>query len=256
MKTPIVMAAFGTTSRALDTYSFIDENVKNRFEGHEIIWAYSSRMVKDAIKKRRHMDLKHPHQVLNELKSRGVEWAVVQSMHLMCGHEFYRLVEETRSCDIRTAIGLPLLSAPEDYLATVDVLKGIRRAEDEALVMVGHGSDHPSWSTYPALQQLFDRRIGGGFYVGVVEDGWPSQEEIVAAVKRDGFERVRLMPLMLVAGVHFYEDLTGEEDDSWKSAFEKENITVSPVSEGIGKETGIIDIFCHHIQSALDIIPR
>ncbi len=256
MKTPIVMAAFGTTSKALDTYSFIDQIVKQRFPEHEIIWAYSSRMVRDSIKKDRNLDLKHPHEVLDDLKQRGFEWAVVQSLHLMCGHEFNRLVAEARSCNIRTSIGLPLLCAPEDYLATIEALRGACQVKKEAVVMVGHGSDHPSWCSYMALQQLLHREIGQGIYVGVVEEGCPSQEEIVAAVKQDGFEKVRLMPLMLVAGVHFYEDLAGEEDDSWKSAFEKENIAVSLVPDGIGKQTGIVDIFCRHIQSALDIIPR
>jgi sirohydrochlorin cobaltochelatase len=256
MKTPIVMAAFGTTSKALDTYSFIDETVKQHFPEHEILWAYSSRMVRDSIKKERNLVLKPPREVLEELESRSFEWAVVQSLHLMCGHEFNRLVAESQACSIRTAIGLPLLCAPEDYLETIEVLRNACQVKDEAVVLVGHGSDHPSWCTYMALQQLLNQKIGRGIYVGMVEEGCPSQEEIVAAVQHDGFEKVRLMPFLLVAGVHFHEDLAGAEDDSWKSAFEKKNIAVSLVPDGIGKQPGIIDIFCRHIQSALDIIPR
>jgi sirohydrochlorin cobaltochelatase len=79
MKTPIVMAAFGTTTRALETYSFMNERISARFPDHEIFWSYSSRMVKDWIKKRRNIDLKHPHEVLYELEEKGFSWAVVQS---------------------------------------------------------------------------------------------------------------------------------------------------------------------------------
>ena len=255
MKTPIVITAFGTTTKALDTYAFIDQILKARFPEHEIVWAYSSRMVKDAVKKKKNIDLKHPHQVLNELKDRGYSWAVVQSLHLMCGHEFYRLVEEAKNCDIRTSVGLPLLCAPDDYLATIEALRDICDVSDEAIVMVGHGSDHPSWCSYPALQQMFDQTSGRGIYIGVVEEGCPSREEIIKAVKKDGFRKVRLMPLMLVAGVHFCEDLAGDED-SWKTAFEEENIAVTLVPDGIGKNPGIIDIFCRHIEDALEVIPQ
>ena len=43
---PIVLAAFGTTSRAMDTYSQIDRVVKAAFPGHPVRWAYTSRMVR------------------------------------------------------------------------------------------------------------------------------------------------------------------------------------------------------------------
>lgn len=255
MKTPIVITAFGTTTKALETYTYIDQIVKARFPEHEILWAYSSRMVKDAVKKKKNIDLKHPHQVLSELKDRGHTWAVVQSLHLMCGHEFYRLVEETKTCDIRTSIGLPLLCSPGDYVATIEALRKTCDVTDEAIVMVGHGSDHPAWSTYLALQQMFDKVVGRGVYIGVVEDGSPSREEIIKAVKKDGFRKVRLKPLLLVAGVHFCEDLAGDED-SWKTAFEEEGIAVTLVPEGIGRHSEIIDIFCRHIEDALDVIPQ
>jgi len=50
------LTAFGTTSKALKTYSYIDEKLSGYFKGHEILWAYSSRMVKDWIKKTQHRD--------------------------------------------------------------------------------------------------------------------------------------------------------------------------------------------------------
>ncbi len=271
MKTPIVMAAFGTTSRALETYSLIDEKLKKSFPDHEILWSYSSRMVKDWIKKRKGIELKHPHQVLVELKEKGYPWAVVQSLHLMCGHEFYRLVEEVKGCGIRTSVGLPLLCDLGDYQEVIAALASAHPSfnqnnsafsnpqfeisDDEAVVMVGHGTDHPSWSSFLALHHMFRERFGSGIYVGVVEDGYPSMEEIVESVKKSGFKKVRLIPFMMVAGVHFEEDLIGDED-SWKTAFEQEGISVSFEAKGLGLNHGIIEIFCRHIKEALDVIPK
>jgi sirohydrochlorin cobaltochelatase len=254
MKIPIVIAAFGTTTRALETYSLINERLIERFPDNEILWSYSSRMVKDWIKKRQNIDLKHPHQVLFELKEKGYTWAVVQSLHLLNGHEFYRLVDESQNCGIRTSIGLPLLSSPEDFNKVITALQdSFTTHEDEALVMVGHGTDHPCWSVYVALNQMLRKKLGLKIFTGVVE-GYPAKEKIVEEVKKAGFKKVRLIPFMLVAGVHFHQDLAGNED-SWKSTFEKEKIYVTLETEGLGVYPGIIDIFSQHIQEALDVIP-
>jgi sirohydrochlorin cobaltochelatase len=254
MKTPIVMAAFGTTTRALETYSFIDEICRERFPDHEILWSYSSRLVKDWIKKRSNINLKHPYEVLAELKERSCSWAVVQSLHLLCGHEFYRLVEEVKRGSVRTSIGLPLLSGPEDYEAVVQGL-GSRFSdlEDEAIVLVGHGTDHPIWSSYMALHRMFRERFGPKIFVGVIE-GYGSRDKIVENVKKAGFKKVRLTPFMLVAGTHFQEDLAGD-DDSWKTAFEEREISVLFERKGLGFCKDIVEIFCMHTKDALDVIP-
>jgi sirohydrochlorin cobaltochelatase len=60
---------------------------------------------------------------------------------------------------------------------------------------------------------------------------------------------------MLVAGVHFEEDLAGPED-SWKSAFEAQKLEVVLETEGLGAQNPIIDLFGDHIQHALSVIPE
>ena len=256
MKPPIILAAFGTTSRALATYEHMDPIFKARFPGHEIRWAYSSRMVRDWLKRDKGIDLPNPGQVLADLATAGHPWAVVQSLHLICGHEFYRLTQEAATSPVRTAMGLPLLTAPEDYLAVAKAL-GEKRPTDnaEAIVMVGHGTDHPAWTAYTALQQVLMQQNQPAIRVGVVEDGFPDRDEIVKQIHRAGYRRVRLVPFMLVAGVHFQEDLAGPED-SWKTVFEKEGLSVSLDNTGIGYHDAITGIFCDHIRAALDIIPR
>ncbi len=259
MKTPIVLSAFGTTSRALDTYEFMDEKFKAAFPDHEIIWAYASRMVMDRNKKTNNGDFRYPHEVLADLKERGHEWAVVQSLHLMCGHEFYRLVDEAESSGMRTVMGLPLLSFPDDYKMVVEAmakqlpLLDACRGDGEAVVMVGHGTDHPSWSAYLSLNHMFAEMFHN-VWVGVVEEGYPDMEEIIRDVKDAGFLKVRLVPFMLTAGVHFEEDLAGEED-SWKSAFQAEGMDVALEPKGLGFNPGIVDVYMNHIEEALKIVP-
>lgn len=255
MTIPIVIAAFGTTSRAMRTYDHMAAVFKRRFGRHDIHWTYTSRMVKDGLKQRQNITRRHPHQVLEALARQGHSWAMVQSLHLTSAHEFYRLVAEVDQCGIRTSVGLPLLSAIEDYEAVVQALAPlVENNVDEALVLVGHGTDHPSWSSYPALQYMLQQKFGAKVHVGAVEDGYPDQQSIVRKVVNGGYARVRLASFMLVAGVHFEEDLAGEED-SWKTVFEAAGIDVALEKGGLGLNPQIIEIFCRHMEAALDVIP-
>jgi sirohydrochlorin cobaltochelatase len=254
MQTPIVLTAFGTTSSALKTYDFMNKIIREEFGGHEIHWAFSSRMVRDRLKQKQKFEARHPHEVLQALYEQGHAWAVVQSVHLLCGHEFYRMLEEVSPLPIRTSIGLPLFSSYADYQQLAQALK-IREglARGEALVLVGHGTDHPSWASYLALENILREAYGKGIYVGVVE-GYPSQEQVVKAITQAGVRKVRLIPLMIVAGVHFIEDLCDNED-SWRAAFLKAGLEVDVETQGIGTREEVIRIFIDHIREALDIIP-
>ena len=253
MQIPIVLTAFGTTTRAFKTYEFMDELIRKEFVGCEIHWAFSSRIVKDRLAQKKGFEVRHPHKVLEMLHEKGHVWAVVQSLHLLCGHEFYRLLEEVKPLPVRTSIGLPLLSSYEDYRQLSRALRCDTFPQEEALVLVGHGTDHPAWSTYPALEHVLRQECRSGIYVGAVE-GHPSQEQVVKEVTAAGFRKVRLIPLMLVAGVHFYEDLC-EGEESWLAAFTEAGCKVQVEAQGIGAREEVIRIFINHIVDALDVIP-
>lgn len=257
MEIPIVMAAFGTTSRAMDTYERIDAAVRAAFPGHPVTWAYTSRVVRAHMKKKRRTDLKDLDQVLADLQAQGHPWAVVQSLHLICGHEFYRLVAAGDQPRIRTSIGLPLLCSAADYHAVVRALVPVIGDQaDEAVILVGHGTDHPAWCAYAALEHMLQERFGDRVRVGLVDEGDPSlaREAVVRAVVERGFGRVRLIPFLLVAGVHFEEDLAGD-DDSWKADCEAAGLSVVLENKGLGHHRPVVDLFCRHIAAALDTIP-
>jgi sirohydrochlorin cobaltochelatase len=252
---PIVMAAFGTTSRAEATYKIINMQVREAFPGHEIHWAYSSRMVKGLIQGKQEKTIKHPHEILRELQARGHRWAVVQSVHLIGGHEFHRLLREIRDEEIRASIGMPLLTSPDDHVRAGRCLEPMIQAHPEkAILLIGHGTDHPSWTAYPALQQTLRRVFGSRIFVGAVEH-FPPSEGLIAEISAAGFKEVLLIPFLLVAGVHYRHDLMSEEKDSWRSRLQDSGIAVEIIHDGIGGLACIGEIFCDHIREALDVIP-
>lgn len=251
---PIVLTAFGTTTRAWRTYTRLEERIRQVFPGHPIHWAFTSRLVVERLAQERRRPLPRPLQVLAELQRQGHTWAVVQSLHLLAGHEFYRLLDEILPGPLRLSIGLPLLSSPADYerLAAI-LLAQAGLTPGQALVLVGHGTDHPAWATYPALEAICRQLHGPGVYVGVV-DGYPGQEEVIPRVVRDGWRRVKLVPLLLVAGRHFLEDLT-QEDDSWQAALTAAGLEVEAVDYGLGELPGVSELVCDHIREALAVMP-
>lgn len=249
---PIIMAAFGTGTEARNTYDFIDNIVKKEFPEHEIVWAYTSRSVK-----RRSKDLlDDPKQAVLRFEEKGFKWAVIQSLHFTGGHELHRMAQEIRNCKIRLSLGLPLLSSPQDYHNVVKSLIQFFPTDitNEAAILIGHGTDHPSWSAYPALAYMIHERFQTGVYLGLVEDGYPGKDVVIKSVIQAGFKKVKLIPLMLTAGIHFQKDLMGDED-SWKTSFEAEGISVSAENKGLGFCKEIVQIFCEHIREAIAVIP-
>ena len=55
--------------------------------------------------------------------------------------------------------------------------------------------------------------------------------------------------------MHFEEDLAGDTN-SWKTAFEAAGIQMELESAGLGFNPQIIDIFCRHMEAALDVVPH
>lgn len=251
MKPPIVLTAFGTTSKALDTYAYMDSVIKNAFKGHPVVWAYTSSIIQHRLKETTDVHLKDPETVLSELADQGHQQAVVQSMHLICGHEYYKMADKVQQVPgMQTSIGMPLLTAVDDYhavgraLAIEELLQ-----ENEAVVLVGHGTRHPSWTSYPALENILQTTFGPDVHVVVIERN-QSKNDAIDKIVKTGAQQIAMVPFMLVAGMHFKRDLTGGPD-SWEAAFHEKNIFTTLKQEGVGYNKKVIDIFIHHIQDAL-----
>ena len=254
MKPPVLVTAFGTTDKAFDTYEYMDKLFRQSFNDISIFWAYSSRFVRVKRNKENGQNIKDPVQVLKELQNDGHKWAVVQSLHIISGHEFQRLVTEALKLDIRISFGLPLLTSVHDYQETASAMESlIPASKDEAIVFVGHGTDHPAWTSYPVFEEFLRKEYGPRVFTGVLE-GYPGIDETIEKVEAHGFKKVNIIPFMLVAGMHFNKELT-KNDDSWQKRFEKRGIKVNVVNQGIGRIEKINDIFSRHISEAINAIP-
>ena len=121
------------------------------------------------------------------------------------------------------SIGQPLLTSDEDFQAVAKAITEATADYDDgetAIVFMGHGTEAESNGVYAKMQQVLTDGGYAHYYVGTVE-ATPSLDDVLEAVKQGSYKRVVLRPLMVVAGDHANNDMAGDEDDSWKTTFEK-----------------------------------
>ena len=149
-------------------------------------------------------------------------------------------------------MGAPLLTAAEDYLdlgrALMEVLPS--KAEERAVLYMGHGSEHQANSAYALMEYAFHDLGRSDVIVGTVE-GYPNFDAALRRLKeRPAVRGVELRPLMTVAGDHAKNDLAGEEEDSWKSRLEGMGYQVSCVLTGLGEYPQVRALFVDHARKA------
>lgn len=254
-QTPIVLAASGTTTAAAATYQRIEAACRRQFPEHPVYWAYSSRIIRQRLQKATGEAPPTPQAVLEQLHQQGCRRAVVQSLHLICGIEFHHLIWQAAHSALAIHLGLPLLAMPGDFEALLEWIEHVRpTGAQEALVLVGHGTDHPAWMAYAVLHQRIAARFGENVLLGQVR-GEPSPSTVADRLTSAGVQKVHLRPFMLVAGAHFMQDIAGPQAASWQSQLAGRGLAVRADASGLGLDPEPIEIFCRHIAAALTAPP-
>jgi len=255
-KPAIVLAAFGTTTNAFPTYKNIEEQVKERFPGYEIRWAFTSKMVRHKVREEQHKELKSLPEVLQDLKSAGFTRIVVQPLLLAPGKEWEEVERQSREVPgLTVALGKPLLSNDADMAETIKALSREFPADlkKNAVVLVGHGSPDPkAQAANISFAQLLRGRYPENVFFGLVEFQKPGKEEVLQEVKKSGVTSVVFIPFLLVAGDHVQNDILGSGPESWKSELLKMgNYRVEGITQGLGYQKEIVNIYLDHLAQAL-----
>ncbi len=256
-KVGILLAAFGSSEPSAQVaFENIDKKTKAAYPGIPVRWAYTSHIIRKKLAKRgQHLD--SPEVALAKMQDEGFTHVAVQSLHTIGGAEYHDLRRTVGAFKVmggfqRIILGYPLLATQEDMQRAVDaILKTIplNRKENEAVVLMGHGTHHPSNAFYAALMfqlQLKDPNI----FVGTVE-GYPAVDLIVELLHKKKIKKAYLMPFMSVAGDHAKNDMAGDEDDSWKTIFNQAGIQCVPILKGTAEYDDFVDMWVDHLKGPL-----
>jgi sirohydrochlorin cobaltochelatase len=256
-KVGILLVAFGSSEPSAQvSFENIDKKAKAAYSGIPIRWAYTSHIIRKKLAKQgKHLD--SPEVALAKMQDEGFTHVAVQSLHTIGGSEYHDLRRTVGAFKVmggfsRVILGYPMLATQEDMQRTVDgILKTLpqERKKSEAVVLMGHGSHHPSNAFYAALMfqlQLKDPNI----FVGTVE-GYPGVDLIKELLLKKKIKKAYLMPFMSVAGDHAKNDMAGDEDDSWKSILTKAGIQCVPILKGTAEYDVFVDIWVDHLGGPL-----
>lgn len=151
------------------------------------------------------------------------------------------------------ALGRPVLSTMEDYLALADAIlaHAPRLTAGEVLVLVGAGSVNPMDSRYACLEYVLHDRGDTGICVGTL-DGYPGLPEVVRRLDSVWDAReVCLMPLLMTVGMRAKYEILGEEPDAWASQLRAHHLSVRTVARGLGENPDVQALLVRHAQEAL-----
>ncbi len=256
-KVGILLVAFGSSEASAQvSFENIDRKVKEAYPGIPVRWAYTSHIIRNKLAKQGQV-LDSPEVALAKMRDERFTHVAVASLHTIPGAEYHDLRRTVGAFEImggfeRIILAYPLMATQEDMERTVEAIIATipkERKKDEAVVLMGHGTHHPSNAFYAALMfqlQLRDPNI----FVGTVE-GYPDLALIQELLRKKKIKRLYLMPFMSVAGDHAKNDMAGDDDDSWKSVLTKAGFECVPVLKGTAEYDEFADIWVDHVGGPL-----
>ncbi|MEI3199292.1 MAG: sirohydrochlorin cobaltochelatase [Lachnospiraceae bacterium] len=251
----ILAVSFGTSHADTreKTIDRIEEDIQKAYPDDKVYRAWTSKMIIKKIWNRDGVKIFNVKEAMEQMKADGIKNVLVQPTHVINGIENDLMQEDVKAyADAFESIsfGTPLLTTEEDNIRVAKaVAEDLQPRKENALVLMGHGTSHYANSVYAALDYRFKDMGYDNIFLGTVE-AYPSLVSLMKQVHAYHPKKVILAPFMIVAGDHAKNDLSSEEEDSWRSQFEKEGFQVECLLKGLGENETIRQIFIDHIEEA------
>ena len=257
MKKGILVVSFGTTYEKTRTVTIdsIETTVRHTYPDISVYRAWTSKMILAKLLKTTGEKIFNVTEALAQMKKDGITDVYIQPTHVINGTENDRMKEDAltfQNAFHSISFGTPLLSSTSDMKEMVRILAETFSfmQNDEALILMGHGSEHYSNTVYPALDYMFKEMGYPDIHIGTVE-GYPELEQVRTLLKKRHIRKVHLAPLMIVAGDHASNDMAGDGSDSWKSIFERDGYEVTCHLKGLGEYPKVQKLFLKHLSKIL-----
>lgn len=254
----ILVVSFGTSfnSTREATIDAIENEIAAAFPDYAIYRAWTSKMIIAKIQKRDNVHIDNVKEACFRMISDGIREVIIQPTHVINGYENDRMKEDAlafRGQFDSIAFGDPLLTSEDDNEEVVKIIADEFQdlGNADALVLMGHGTDHYANSIYAAMDYLFKDRGHKNIFMGTVE-AYPALDSLVHLVSEYSPKKIVLSPFMIVAGDHANHDMAGDDGRSWASRFKNAGYEVECIIKGLGEYPGIRDRFVQHVRAAME----
>lgn len=255
----ILIVSFGTSyneSRNV-TIGAIEAAIAEAYPSYDVRRAFTAQTIIDILKNREGIAIDNVTEALDRAVADGVKNLIVQPTHLMDGLEYGDIKEEVEKYTEKfdsIKLAEPLLNSDEDYDKVMKAIVEDTKEYDDgktAICYMGHGTTADSNKIYENMQKKLADAGYNNYFIGTVEAA-PTLDDVIALVKKGDYERVVLLPLMVVAGDHATNDMAGDEEDTWKTAFKNAGYEVVPVLRGLGQLYPIQQIYVQHVKDIME----
>jgi sirohydrochlorin cobaltochelatase len=262
-KPAIVIATFGTSSRAKRPLEIFQQQLEKQFPEYEIFWAYSSNIIC------RKKNLPSLQTTLAQVETAGFRKVIVQPLHIFPGTEYQQMAE---TCEyfpgLRVFLSETLFQRWGFVKETLAVIESDFLQPEEGLNLLAlHGT--PLTSDPVNIVYLGLEKLVADLYPNVLAasiEGVPDPDAVLAAIKRNSlaakYKKIRIIPMMYLAGMHAEDDLMGSDDKSWRTILEKMGFSVDcqmveyeneQYFKGLAYYSEVIAFFMDRLQRSLQL---
>ena len=244
MKKAILVTSFGTSHR--DTrkkcLDLIQREGEEKYGTENVERAYTSGIIRRIIEKNEGVHIFDQKEGLKVLKDKGFEEIIIMSLHILDGIEYSKLDDKFGK------ISKPLLADDEDFEKIVENKEFNDLEGNDAIVFMGHGTESEADYAYQKLQDEYLKAGKNNIFIATVE-GKVTIKDVIEKMKGKGFKKILLKPFMIVAGDHAKNDMSSDDEDSWKTMLKNEGYEVTSVLKGMGEYKFIREMFMDKLEA-------
>lgn len=268
-KNEILVVSLGTTitaSRIADIQG-IEDALQEAYPEWSVRRAFTSQTIISRIQEREGLCIDNLDRAMKRAAANRVQNLVLQPTYMIPGTEYDELkkaIEAYREMFGTVTLAKPLLGAVEtdistslgDLTAVAGALTaGMRKNNDTACVLIGHGTIHKSKIAYSQMQTVIKRLGYDNVLIGTVT-GDPEEtacRSVLESAAKTGCSNVILRPFMVSAGKHANSDIAGSDRNSWLSIFSSSGRfeTVTAEISGLGSVRSIQQVYVKHTKEAI-----
>ncbi|WP_055070628.1 sirohydrochlorin cobaltochelatase [Clostridium massiliamazoniense] len=262
MKKAILVTSFGSSDiDAVDkSISIIEKEIALEFKDYDVVRAFTAHRIIKKIKAQSGEVIKTPEEALEELKNLGYEEVIIQPLHIIAGEEYdyiKKVFNDNKNNFENLLLGRPIFyygganGTPNDYIEFINAVEDEILKDDKAVVLFGHGTAHPANSAYGCLQSILNYKGYDNVFITTVE-AYPKFEDVLAILKRKSIKKVKVIPLLLLAGHHAKQDMASNEEGSLKTYLENEGISVEVLINGLGEIKKFRELYILRIKDVIE----
>lgn len=252
----LLVVSFGT-SQAPDrekSIGAIERDLAAAFPDRIFRRAFTSGFIRRKIERDSGTIVDGVSSALRRMAASGITDVLVQPTHMLDGLENHKMTQEVQisSNAFETVrIGHPLLWNETDFSNLADMIPQLFPAvtEEDALLLMGHGSPESDCSAYSRINSLLRKNGHGNMSVALI-DASPTLSDFLPAIRRAAPKRIFLSPFMVTAGRHARHDLLGKNPGSWQNRLV--DFHTVGVMKGLGEYPEIRSIYIRHALEAAE----